>query len=482
MRKRASWPTHAVLIFGVLLRLGLALATPPERAYDNHFEPVEVMLEKGRLPDAADCWECYQPPAYYVVSAAGWLVARQIPGLAGETPEELEHLGRRTQQFISMLAGCATLYVCLGIYRRFRRLAAYEALGMALIALLPRHIYMSAMATNDAFTYLVASVAIYALLRVQAAGWLTRGCLIAGGLAGLTVLSKGYGWMTVMAAWMAVWLFTRTAEQGLERWRRELKRPLILVVSATLLVGIWPTVRNLWIFDQFQVDNFELQDSPMRFLPPGSVRETSFFSLRPRALLARPWVHVSHMDSVWTALYGRLWFDYEGFNTTQSGYPPWDALWERCREEYPIWNRARWEMLLDYSEAEMPPAFRRVAVVSLVAGLPLTLAVLAGSVLAIRRLHYSFALTLLWLHFFGTLFVPIFQTLRLPHFAAMKAAFMLCGLSSAPVLSAWLLWSVRGRVTHVIIYTLMIAGLVTLAVADAALVVLQFKHFAVPVG
>jgi hypothetical protein len=554
MRTPPRWPAHVVLIFGAALRMALAFVTPPEQAYDDHYEPVRIILKEGRLPSAADCWECYQPPAYYVVSAGlTWTAEHAFGGLASAIGSP-EHVCRRILQFVSLVAGCATLWVCRAILRRVnatlgrshergvagrpgptlisssdtegrryetlnsssdtegrryetlnsssepevrryetrtspsgaevrrykgtavgargRREAWYEALAVAVVALLPCHIYMSAMATNDALTYFVASLAVLAVLRAHAGGWTVRGCVLVGLLAGATVLCKGYGWVTVAAIGLSVWLFTRRpVAVGLSRWRREITLPVGLVVGSALAIGIWPAVRNVWIYDRPFVDNFDLfPETPMRYQPPGSIGQTSFVSFRFLALLRHPWLHVSHVDSLWTELYARLWFDYEGFKTTLPLSPAWEGLWQRCAQAQPLWSRARWEMLLSYGPDEVPADFGRLAVVSYLAGLPLTLGVLAGLVVALRRMRGNFALLVLAAHVILAAAVPVLHELRLPHFAAMKTAFALSGMAAVPVFISLVRTALRGRaVRWVVIATLWIC-IAGIAVSDVAFV------------
>lgn len=457
MRGRPAWLTYLVLALGVLLRLGLALAWPADAAYDDHYEPVRVIRTQHRLPDASDCWECYQPPLYYLVSAGvGAAAERVVPGAATRP----EGVGRVALQAVSLVAGCATLVLCVLIFRRFAALARFEALALALVAFLPRHVYMSAMATNDAFTWLLATAAIHAALRAHAAAWNPRPTLIAAALAGGAVLSKGYGWVTVAALLGSAWLCLGRAPGIPTSGRRA--RPLLLMTLTALAVGIWPTVRNLYTFDRLHVDNFDLRDSPMRFQPPESRRALSLTSFRLPALLRHPWLHVSHADSFVTELYGRLWFDYEGFKTSLAPYAPWQRLWNRCAQAYPQWNRPRWDMLLHYAADEVPPRLRPVAWAGYLAGLPLTAAVIAGAALALRRLGRDFPLTLLLIHFVLAACVPLVQTLRVPHFSAMKAAYALSGVSTAPVLLALLLAVLpagRGRKAAVAGLTLALAAI-----------------------
>ena len=62
----------AVLIgAGVIVRVVLAVKSPQPYGYvwDFYHEGIQVLYEKGRLPLATDCWQCYHPPLFYL---AGW--------------------------------------------------------------------------------------------------------------------------------------------------------------------------------------------------------------------------------------------------------------------------------------------------------------------------------------------------------------------------------------------------------------------------
>ena len=478
MRDRQRWPTFLVLAAGMALRVALAVVTPPERSYDDHFEPVRVILKEGRIPTAADCWECYQPPLYYLVSAGLCAVTQPLAAALTGSSESWEHVGRRTLQFTSVFAGGATLWVCWLILRRFQPRESHAALALALPAFLPAHLHMSAMATNDALTYLLAALAIYAALRAHDAGWPTRGCVTTGLLAGLTTFSKGYGWATVLAIALATWRFTRQPEDHREpRLPHEIARSLRLILIAALPLGIWPVAVNLWTYGKLHIDNFTMwPETPMRYQPPGSVTGTSFLSFRFADLLRHPWLHVAHVDSFWTQFYARLWFDYEGFNTTLAPYPPWQRLWERSATTYPEWNRQRWEILLGYGPNEVPPHFRRIAVISYVAGLPLSLCVLGGLLVALRKASGTFPIALLTIHFTFAAAVPLIHTLRLPHFAAMKTAFALSGLATAAVLIHLVPDRVGPRTLRVVVLGTSWLATAAIAAADVAFVLFQARQ------
>lgn len=470
-----------VLIAGCALRAALTVALPPNSAYDDHFEPVRVILEKGRIPDAADCWECYQPPAYYLISAATWSVSEGLAKLGGAPQRVATEFGRKSMQWVSCAAGCLTLWLTLLVLRRAGiGDPAMQATALGIVAFLPAHIRISAMATNDALTHCVATAAILLMLRAHDRGWRLGECIAAGAAAGASVLCKAYGAVTVAAVVAAVTLHCwRSAPPT---WRRF--APAAWTLLAGLLIGSGPALRNLTTFGKLQVDNFEKFDTPMRFQPPGAASQIDFGSLRYRALLESPWLHTRHLDSFWTELFGRLWFDYEGFRVSLSGYPAWEAHWKEATTRHPRWTRERWVELLSYERAETPPHFHWLGVSAYVFGLPLTLLVLCGVLVgAVRTLRGIlaraaarpawFATVLLTLHFFANLCVPVVQSLRLPVFSAMKVEFALSAVSSVAAAAALAIGLAGGSVRRVLLTTCgaLLAGC---AAIQTAYVLLQF--------
>ncbi len=496
-----SQSIRLILAGGIVLRVALTVLTPADKAYDNHVEPVQKILSTGRIPDAADCWECYQPPVYYVLSAGAWAVAQWGALGLGAPAATAEALGRKMLQWVSCAAGVGVLLLSRRILRRCGVRGGPQAAALALICFLPSHIRMSAMATNDALTYFIATAAVLAALWAARRAWALWPCVACGSLAGLAVCTKAYGAVSVAAIVAAIAVARlvapgaagRAAGDGIAAplpkgyLRRLLTalRPAGVVLGAALLTGSGPAIRNLLTFGRPHVDNFDFFDTPMRFQPPGSAAAIDFRSFRFAALLHSPWLHTSHLDSFWAEMYGRLWFDYEGFHSSLSGHPGWEAHWKACAAAHPRWSRKRWEMLLAYGPEDVPPHFAWLGRLQYVAGLPLTALVLLGllrgswitlaaSGLALRalllrearsapvsaaarsiptrgaaqtepptpahrprRAAIRFATVLLTLHFWAAACVPLFQSLRLPHFAAMKEAFALSALASIAVAAAW---------------------------------------------
>lgn len=72
MLKLRRWWLFAILLAGLVLRIGYFYATPYNaRAndVDAHVEYVQWILDRHSIPRAEDGWEFFQPPLYYAVSA-----------------------------------------------------------------------------------------------------------------------------------------------------------------------------------------------------------------------------------------------------------------------------------------------------------------------------------------------------------------------------------------------------------------------------
>ncbi len=424
-----------MLVVGVLLRILLWIVTPYDLAYDDHLDVVLRIEAGGTLPRPDECWQCYQPPLFYLVGAGVHRAATVFSGVVGVSPGTIPRVAGKAVQLLPLLAGCLTLFVCRSILRRLRPdRSGIEALGLAVIAVLPQHVYMSAMMTNDALTYLVASMAIHEALAFRSEGFPASRAARTGAWCGAAVLSKAYGLVT--AGIVIVSCLVAAMRRG--RGERRL-RSAALVAGVALAVGVWPAARNVALYGRPHVDNFQLFRSGMHQEPPGSVRAIDFLSFRLAALLRFPWVHVSHLDSFWTEMYARFWFEYEGVTFSLERAPEWKAHRDAILAARGGWTRQAWNEILDWRDGDVPPGFRLAAVSAYLAGLPLTALILLGASVVVWRALVGhsptrFGEALLSAAFFGNLLVPLVQTLRLPFFAAMKAAFALAGIGSVPFL------------------------------------------------
>ena len=126
---------------------------PPGNAFDNHYEAILLIMKTGVTPAKNACFQCYHPPVFYWISAA-------IGTMAVYAGVTLPHV-IKLLQFVCCFYGIATLGVCYLILKKFPLSEFSTRIAFGAICFLPRHIYMSAMNSNDTISYLFVAVSIY---------------------------------------------------------------------------------------------------------------------------------------------------------------------------------------------------------------------------------------------------------------------------------------------------------------------------------
>jgi hypothetical protein len=146
-----------LLLAGIGLRLSLFWYNPPLNSFDNHFEPVSLILQQGKIPEKDACWECNQPFVFYVGAA----VVADIGKKLGANDEQLVKIC----QFLPCLFGILTLPIILLILNKFPLSSLPKIIAFGTVCFLPRHIYMSAMFTNDAISYFFIALCVFFLFK-----------------------------------------------------------------------------------------------------------------------------------------------------------------------------------------------------------------------------------------------------------------------------------------------------------------------------
>jgi len=207
------------------------------------------------------------------------------------------------------------------------------------------------------------------------------------------------------------------------------------MAAVALVIGVWPYVRNARLAGSPFATSVEIIDNTMRLQPPGNVSGVSFASFRLPALLDRPWLHVSTLDSFWTEIYARTWFDY-GTSLTLFHYEPFAlhtlkswAMPNRTPKQRVI-NQLTWDL-------NVTPRSEAVAGRALyVLGLLPTAMLVIGVVVGFWRIGRDPANALHALNVVANVAIPLGMTLRLPHYASMKATYALGAMASGAVLVA----------------------------------------------
>jgi 4-amino-4-deoxy-L-arabinose transferase-like glycosyltransferase len=210
----AAWLAVAVPLF--LARRALI--------YDDHLEPAARILETGAVPAPDDCWECHQPPLYYLMEVGlfAWLGA-------GTASERLEAARLLTDALMVVLWLLGALLVRRWFTEPRRRLMA-----LLFYLTLPAFVLLHVLLSNDVLVIALAAALFLAATRVlaspaaRASAW-AWGQL--GALAAVMFLAKYNGLAALPALAAAAWL----ANTGKRRWLL----PLAVGAGFLALTGPW---------------------------------------------------------------------------------------------------------------------------------------------------------------------------------------------------------------------------------------------------
>ena len=316
----ARWPAlpRAALLVSILAWIALLLAN--FRGIDlvtgfdaiNHLEYLELMRRDGRIPLAAEHWSAYQPPLFYLASAAleelaAWLGRAELDGFA--------------LKLLPFLAGLGNVWLAGALARRLLpedRVAWAHATLFA--AVLPVNLYTAAYYSNEGLHAFLAGSALVVgvgiLLEEEVSP--SRAALLSL-LLGLALLTK----FTVLLLAGPLLLVL-----GVKVLKRHARPGAVLVRGAALLlpalaVSGWFYARNLAEFGRPLVGNWDLP-SPDRIWWSAPGFHTPQYYLRFGEVLVRPFY--SGFVSFWDSIYSTLWGD--GFVAGRAG----------VRVRHPAWN------------------------------------------------------------------------------------------------------------------------------------------------
>jgi 4-amino-4-deoxy-L-arabinose transferase-like glycosyltransferase len=325
---RLNYKSLTVLsfIFAIILRVLLCWSNPDGNAFDNHFEPISMIMDSGTIPAKDACSQCYHPPVFYWISA-------MIGNIAVTMGAKLWQVWKLLQ-FICCFYGILTVGIIYLILRKlplsdFSRLIAFST-----VCFLPRHIYMSAMNSNDTISYLFVALSIYLLL-----------IAIERKLPPLILL--------VVSIVISITLFTK--------YTSYVVLPIILIVFASLfykrLIGprkqalvsfILVSLIPITLLSVYLISNIKNYDSPLplsvkqldfSLTQPRDNSRLDFFSFKPWESINTPIIVPGKMHSFWTLLYSGMWYDNEPtflyFLDSNLGWWLHYSGWLRGEESFP---------------------------------------------------------------------------------------------------------------------------------------------------
>lgn len=227
--------TLALAVMTCIAGAAYAFVTTSGLPYDepSHWATVQYYEHHGRMPVLGDkgvTYEGQMGPVAYVVDAGIVRIADAL-GLSAET-------GFRLVRLFGVLQLAALVLVLGALMRRVisESLAALAAL--AVVALNPMLLTMSASVQNDSLALLLGVLVLLLTLAMLGERIRPWAALLIGGLAGMAMLTKLSDWVVVVvvAGWLA-WVHRRNA-----------LTPLAAFLIGALAVSGWWFVRNLALY------------------------------------------------------------------------------------------------------------------------------------------------------------------------------------------------------------------------------------------
>ncbi|MBE9528134.1 MAG: glycosyltransferase family 39 protein [Proteobacteria bacterium] len=447
----------ALIILGCGLRFLLFWYNSPDNSYDNHFEPIVIMTKLGIIPAKDACFQCYQPPVFYFISA---LVAKACIGLGFGTAALYKVL-----QFVNALYAMLTLVVLYSILKRVPVSGFARLLALGTVCFLPRHIYMSAMHSNDTISYFGVALSILLLLIAFERKLPYRYLVLLSLSVAFTIFTK-YTAFVVLPALFAAFAMNFIRCSVATR-KRTLVSVVVVFLFPVLLLGAY-SIANMKEYGKALPWNDSTIDTASEH--PRAEGGTSFTTLKPWTTIGTPIIVPGNMDSFWTLIYSRMWFDMEPMflDLIDPDRPWWNQYYSWLRGEAPFPS----------AKSPLSTPTRLTGSLLITLGLvPLVLSIVGLIYYVFRWLgsrgrgveYYTLPVFLLLMLFNGA--GVLLLGFKAPVYSSMKAAYF---LSSIPAFAVFLAYGVtaiekRKKVKYLlaIIFSLLFA-LVTLHILHIA--------------
>lgn len=300
--RRIGWgiAIAAVAGVGVAMRINNALRYPVDMGFDaiGNWEYVALLIRSWTLPPPDTGWSTAHPPFFYAFAAA---IAK---GLGLETKASAVHAIRLAT------AGCGLLGIAAA-GRLVRRVEPDDPqrrfLCVALLLLLPVHVYMSAMLSEEILVSALVSLAVVGVALDLLAGpgaprpdWRVAGF---GALAGLALLTKLSGLLVVgMGALAYLAEGARSGDLG-----AGLRRGVVFGLAASV-VGGWYYLWNLYAYGYLYPHGLEVHAVMFR-MPPGERELLDYLRIPLQTFTDPQLLAPDLLRSVWGSTHVTIWFD-----------------------------------------------------------------------------------------------------------------------------------------------------------------------------
>lgn len=407
----------------IFLRLMLWLFNPPNNAFDNHFEPILLIMKYGTIPAKDACFQCYHPPVYYFISA---VIGKIFIHYGANNAQILKIL-----QLVCCVYGILTVGIVNLILKKMQLSDFSMLIAFGTICFLPRHIYMSAMNSNDTISYLFVAICIYLLLiTIEQINSLMSIIALTVAIT-ITIFTK-YTAFVVIPVFLTVFLKSFLTLPVAIR----MKYGIIMIIASLipllfLSAYMFSNVKN---YGNALPWNLNIKDPSVG--QPRDKGGVNFTNFKPWESIKSPILVPGKLNSFWTIVYSGMWFDTEP--KFLYFMDPNTAWWGR----YYGWLRGEEHFPGDNPSISKTTIMMGSGLITL--GLFPLLFFIIGIYYYLRGLQHiikdydykgSIKMAMMFMLLACNVFGVIAITLRLPTYTAMKASYF---LNSMPAFAIYL--------------------------------------------
>lgn len=330
LRDKWFWAVLAIFVVSAAARAWLGVVN--WHSNDDHSIVAHMIREAGWQPPASSaCMECSHPKLYHYTLAAALALTPYLPSLETLNPRSSLLVGN----LLNWGALTALLALCIAFARRSRWSTPVRVLALAFISFNAGLVGIFSQTTNDGFCILFSALAVYCLSRFFAD--LSMKEIIAATLCMiLAALSKASGWAIFAASAGVLVVKLVSAVPG--------RRGKYAAATAVFVLGFLAVVSSVNPYRDniaragtpFVNDAFDLPLMRLEVTREPDWVVQDYFTFRYLELLRVPYntygpgPYPLHRGSLWSQLYGRMFFLRFDQNIWQNTDPRLLALGRLC--------------------------------------------------------------------------------------------------------------------------------------------------------
>jgi hypothetical protein len=353
-------------------------------------EVINIYADSLERPKPFQCWECYQPPAYYILAASVYK-SLIIANISNDSAWKIV-------QLINPILSILVLFIFYRILLNFNITNYRRALYLSFLAVLPRDIFTSTMIGNDYLLVFTSVAAVFYYLKTIDYSIKNNNISITYfSLLSFFViigsLTKQHGLLLLILPFSLLLYYIVKKKRKAYTFLLPL---LIIIITISINEELWKYQQT----GKFLVSNQDFFNYAENQFP-GSINLVEFNTFRLKSIFENPFISSGSAASLPTELFARTFFDYE---------------YRFLSPKIPV---AIFIGRFGYS----------LGLVWILFFITTTIIWFRKNVRKLNVLTPK-RLTFLVLTLLGFLFVmvPILQTIRYPYFSSMKSMFMLPGV------------------------------------------------------